>query len=102
MLHGKIQVNDQTVGYWQARRLYPSLLYPEALAYRCEVSCLTSDGPRTVYFEVDHKEEDGALTLAQKVLVEGHRLMTEVLSPQRLTPTILGDYPGGARETTRR
>jgi hypothetical protein len=67
-LHGKIEINGQAIGWWQARRTTPELDPDGTAIYDCLVSTATFAEPRIESFRLRHRYDDGSLALAAAVL----------------------------------
>lgn len=69
-LHGKIEVNNITVGAWEAVR--EETIMNNTHRYRCNLWYRNSEGhPLHAEFAVVHFEGNGAARLAQLVLANG-------------------------------
>lgn len=73
-LHGKIVVNQEEVGWWEARRI--DHLAGVLNVYECSVH----DKRGTALFRLGHAYENGAMALAHKVLFMGDKLLNEQAS----------------------
>lgn len=65
-LHGSIQVNGDVIGRWAARRTTIHTDPDGTALYECEV--VMAPWVDVTTFDVRHRYDDGALTLAAKVL----------------------------------
>lgn len=66
-LHGSINVGDNAVGAWVARRTTYHRLTTNT--YECDVQWFTPNGiPLRHTFTLNHDYDDGAMVLAAKVL----------------------------------
>lgn len=69
-LHGDVRVNDELLGTWVARRVAPleGAIDPDT---ECSYECTWAerDGGAAQLPELKHRHGDGALVLAQEVLV---------------------------------
>lgn len=62
-LHGTIEINDQLIGNWQARRTELAI-HPDGNTYYCTI---TLNGGR-FRFQVQHRFADGAAMLISKMM----------------------------------
>jgi len=70
MLHGKIEVNGQAIGYWEAKNIGP--VFNSLHNYDCKVFYRNNEGhPLHAEFQITHWEGGGAVALATAVLATG-------------------------------
>lgn len=68
MLHGQIAVNDNVIGGWSAQ-VVEGASKDNARTYQCEVAWVSRTGEQiTKTFQVTHRESDGPIALASRVL----------------------------------
>lgn len=71
-LHGLIEVNGYSIGFWSAQRLGDNVVPSpdDVMSYACEVhqNGDLTHSPSIERFTLEHRFGDGALTLAAKVL----------------------------------
>lgn len=72
-LHGRIEVNGQPIGLWQARRREFVMPKGRPNTYDCAVTICAE--ARTVGFVIEHHYEDGAFALAAHVIKDAHALL---------------------------
>lgn len=77
MLHGEIKVNHNEIAKWKAVRKERVFPQPESsmtfFRYECTLEYRNTAGyPMEAAFDVVHKYGDGAVLLAQKVLLQGY------------------------------
>lgn len=84
MLHGKIEVNEVAVGYWEAVNVQD--VFTHMGRYDCKLFYRNNEGhPLHAEFEIVHWTGDGAVALAQRVLAVGMKKLK-------------GYPPGGPKE----
>lgn len=75
MLHGEIKVNDNEIARWRAVRKEELFNHSEAgqtFLYECHLEYRNRAGyPMEAAFVIAHTFSDGAIFLAQKVLLQG-------------------------------